>query len=234
LNTHYWFAFVLIAYAAWLLVVDRFWSVRELGLLGIFTGVPFLVFDLALFLHQNRVPAASWTPRPSFWALRDAFVGNFGLVPADSRRAIVGAMLLGALIVWPVLARRCNWQRTYVRSALFFGFLYVVMIGLPFLVSLKKPIFWAGRYEAIAVPFFALFAASVLLCLPVKRRILFQLLLAGLCVIYFARAVQNSKRTDELQTLDPVPFGDRAAARVICAESAPAISSFTRRLAAPR
>jgi hypothetical protein len=119
------------------------------------------------------------------------------------------------------MARRCNWQATALRRAFFPGFLYAVALGVPFLISMRKPIFWAGRYDIIAVPFFALFAASLLLCLPPAPRILFQLLLAGSCAVYFVQPVRDSRSTNWLATLDPVPLGDRAAAAAICAESAP-------------
>jgi len=221
LNTHYWFAFVLVAYACWLIFSWRSWSVRQLGLLGIFIVVPFLVIDLPLFLHQNQLPAALWTPRPKIGALIRVIGANFGFSKAHIVGAIVGAIALSSPILWSVLRRRYNWQPPVLHSAFFAGFLYTVAIAVPFLVSMRRPIFFPGRYDIIAVPFFALFAASLLLCLPLTPRILFQFLLAGSCAVYFVQSVRDAQTTGELATLDPVPLADRAAANAICEESAP-------------
>jgi hypothetical protein len=220
LNTHYWFIFVLMAYGCWVIYTWRSWSARELVLLASFTVLPFLVFDLAMFLHQNQF-AALWTPRPTFGSLVRVLFANFGLIPLHSTRAIVSAFVLSLPIVWSVVARRCNWQPAVLRSAFFGGFLYAIALGVPFLVSMRRPIFWPGRYDIIAVPFFALFAASLLLCLPGRPRMLFQLLLAGSCAVYFVQTVRESETTNQWAPLDPVPLGDRAAARAICAESTP-------------
>jgi Dolichyl-phosphate-mannose-protein mannosyltransferase len=219
LNTHYWFVFVLIAYGSWVISTRRSWSVRDLGLLATFTFLPFLVVDLAMFLHQTQLPASLWTPRPTLGDLMRVFVANFGFIHLHSARAIVSTIVLSSPIVWSIFVRRCNWQAAVLHSAFFASFLYAVALGVPFLVSMRKPIFWPGRYDIIAVPFFALFAASLLLCMPVRPRILFQLLLAGSCAVYFVQSVRESQTTNELATLDPVPLGDRAAASAICAES---------------
>jgi hypothetical protein len=102
------------------------------------------------------------------------------------------------------------------------GCIYAATTGFPFLISvIARPIFWPGRYDSIAVPFFALFAASLLLCLPRKPQILFQFFLAGLCGAYFVQAVRASETTNWLLMLDPVPLGDRDAGRAICMQSAP-------------
>ena len=215
---------------------------RELGLLGTFTVVPFLVVDLPMFLHQNQLPAALWTPSPSITTLMKVLMAPFGFIPPHYVRGIVSAIALSAPILWPVLARRCNCRAAVLRIAFFAIFLYAVALAVPFLFSMRRPIFWPGRYDIIAVPFFAVFAASLLLCLPVRPRSVFQLLLAGSCAVYFVQSVRDSNTMGELTTLDRAPVGDRAAASMICAKSAPgdfviytglsraAVSYYLRRL----
>ncbi len=217
LNTHYWFAFALVAYGSWVIFSWRCWRLRELCLLALFTALPFLVVDLAMFLHQIHNAATSWTPHPKLVTLVHSLAAEFGLFPLRPKSAIV----LSLPILWTVWARRYNWQPAVLRSSFFFGFLYAVALGVPFLISMKRPIFYLGRYDVIAVPFFALFAASLLLGLPLRPRILFHLLLAGSCGLNFVQSVRRSWTTNVLDTLDYAPLGDRTAARAICAESAP-------------
>jgi hypothetical protein len=220
MNTHYWFAFVLLAYGAWILFTWRSWSIGELALLGSFTVLPFLIIDLPFFLRQSRLPAASWTPSPTLGMLMGSVETNFGLIPRSPRATAV-EVVFGLLILCWILAQPRKWQPVQKRSAIFAGFLYAIAIGIPFLISLRRPMFWPGRYDIIAIPFFALLVASLLLRVPVRLRTVFQLILACSCGFYFVRAVHASQATDWLMTLDPVPLGDRAAASAICAESAP-------------
>jgi len=222
LNTHYWFCFVLLAYGSWILFTCRSWRVRDLALLGAFVIVPFLIVNLRMVLQQRQLPATLWTPHTTLGMLLWSIWGNFGLVPPRSTRAIVGVLVLVSPIAWSILARRCKWQSADLRRVLFLGCIYAATVGFPFLISvIARPIFWPGRYDSIAVPFFALFAASLLLCLPRKPQILFQFFLAGLCGAYFVQAVRASETTNWLLTLDPVPLGDRDAGRAICMQSAP-------------
>jgi mannosyltransferase len=217
LNTHYWFAFVLVAYGSWVIFSWRSWTLKQVCLLGLFTALPFLAVDLAMFLHQSHNGATSWTAPPSLVMLVQTVAAEFGLFPLRIKSAI----MLSLPILWTVVARRYSCRPAVLRSTFFLGFLYAVALGVPFLISLKRPIFYVGRYDVIAVPFFALFAASLLLCLPLRPRILFHLLLAGSCGLNFVQSVRRSRTTNWLDTLDPVPLGDRSAASTICAESAP-------------
>jgi uncharacterized membrane protein YbaN (DUF454 family) len=221
LNTHYWFAFVLVGYGCWVIFTRHCWSAKELCLLGAFTALPFFVLDLAMFLRQSNVPATLWTPHPTVGQLIHAMAAELGLVQLRSSSRIVSAIVLGAPIVWALVMRRRDWQPAMLRSALFPGSLYAVALGVPFLISMRRPIFYPGRYDIIAVPFFVLFAACLLLALPAGPRVLFQLLLACVCGFQFFQLVRHSQTTNWLETPDPVPLGDRAAAQAICAQSAP-------------
>jgi hypothetical protein len=221
MNTHFWFAFVLIAYGCWLLFSWRSWRVSDLALLAAFTAGPFLLVDLAMFVRDSQLPSGLWTPRPGFAALAKVLLVNFGFIPPHFARALVFAVALSAPILWAVLARRCNYPADVLRIARFGIFLYVAALIVPFLLSAIKPIFWPGRYDIVAVPFFAVFAAALLLGLPVQARSVFQLLLACSCGFYFVHSVRESQTTGELRTLDRAPLGDRAAARAICAEFEP-------------
>jgi hypothetical protein len=146
---------------------------------------------------------------------------NFGFIPPHFVRALVFAVALSTPILWAVVAHRHNYPAEVLRTARFGIFLYVTALAVPFLISQIKPVFWPGRYDIVAVPFFAVLAAALLLGLPAPARTVFQLLLACSCGFYFVQSVRESQTTGELRTLDRAPLGDRAAARAICAESAP-------------
>jgi len=221
LNTHYWFAFVLIAYAGWIGIQWRTWRLKEAALFVVSAVLPFLFINLDLFLRQSRLPATLWTPAPNGFTLLRSIAGHFGLIPLQSRAVILRGLVLASPIIGSMLTRMCNWKAVRGHILLLLGFLYAVALGIPFLISLKKPIFWAGRYDIVATPLFALFAAAVLLYVPIAPRRLFQCLMVGCCAIYFVQAVQSSKSTGWLATLDPVPLGDRAAAMAICGAIAP-------------
>ncbi len=175
-----------------------------------------------MFLRQTQLPSTLWTPRPTLGVLASSIFGNLALVWPLTARGLIAMLVLASPIVWSILARRYRWQSADRNRTLFLGCIYAVTLGFPFLISvMKMPIFWPGRYDCISVPFFALFAASILFSLPRRPRILFQFLLAGLCATYFVRAVQASDKVKWLPTLDPVPLEDRAAGRAICRRSAP-------------
>jgi hypothetical protein len=147
-----------------------------------------------------------------------AVLGNFGLLPKQIR-VLVSALALAVPIVWSILARRKSPVPTHQRNLLLPCFLYVLALCVPFLVSFKRPIFWAGRYDIIALPFFALLLTALLLSTPPRPRYLFQFVLAASCCLYFVTAVHRSQTSRFLRTLDPVPLDDRAAARQICSEA---------------
>jgi hypothetical protein len=221
LNTHYWFAFVLAAYATWILLTVTTWRPRELTMLAAFTVVPFAIINLGMFLQQAVLPAADWTPRPGLYSLAQSVLAHLGLIPPTSIRSAVTGLLLFCLFgIWAV---KHGWRRPsikYGRTLFFVVCLYFITIGLPFLISLTKPLFWPGRYDTVALPFFALCLAGLLSQLPVTTRTVFQLLLATSCFIYFFSAVQASSSTSILRTMDAAPLGDRPAGSAICAEAA--------------
>jgi uncharacterized membrane protein YhaH (DUF805 family) len=221
LNTHYWFAFVLVAYAVWVLCTIRSWSLGELTMLAGFTIVPFAIINLRLFLAQTTLPATTWTPEPGIYTIMLSIGGHLGLVPVSITRSAVSACLLvSPFVFW--LAKR-KWDSTVAsnRTLLFLACIYCITIGLPFLVSLQKPIFRAGRYDTVALPLFALCLAALLLHLPLRPRIVFQVILAASCFTAFYTAVQASHTTGIFDAPDRAPVGDRPAAAAICATAAP-------------
>jgi Dolichyl-phosphate-mannose-protein mannosyltransferase len=221
LNTHYWFAFVLAAFGIWVLFTARSWRLTELVLLASFTVVPFIVVNLGMFFEQEALAATGWTPEPGLSTIAHSIAAHFGLIPLTSLRSLVIGSLMICLFV--VCAARQGWKPvvTNGRTLGFLGCLYLVTIGLPFVISLWKPIYFPGRYDIVALPLFSLCLAALLLQLGLRWRIAFQLLLAGSCFIYFFGEVRNSNRTGHLATLEAVPLGDRPAATVICAQAAP-------------
>ena len=223
LNTHYWFAFVLIVYAFWVLFNWRLWTIKELALLAVFAVLPFLALDLPMFLHQTQLPSALWTPRPGLGALRDVVTVNFGLLPfhpLHSRRALLVVMAVGLPALAAIGLRRYGWTPAIRAGLLYAGFGYALVLIVPFLISMRRPIFWPGRYDIVAIPFFAVLGGALLLGLPIRYRLFVQLVLALSCSWYFVQMVRQSNATQELLTLDRAPLGDRAAASAICTESA--------------
>jgi hypothetical protein len=222
LNTHYWFVFVLAAYATWILLAVRSWRLRELTMLAAFTVVPFAIINLRMFLQQEALPAADWTPQPGLYSLAQSVLAHFGLIPPTSIRSVVtGLLLISPFAIWAAKQGSRRLSVKHGRTLLFAVCIYFITIGLPFLISLRKPIFWPGRYDTIALPFFSLCLAGMLLQLSVRTRTVLQLLLAASCFIYFFGAVRASSSTAALRTIDGAPLGDRPAGRAICAEAAP-------------
>lgn len=221
LNTHYWFAFVLVAYACWVLATWRSWSAKELLLLGAVTVVPFAVVNLPMFLRQSRLPSTEWTPSPSVPVIFEALEVGFGLVPFHRFTKILFAAVLLAPILWAFMKHRCHWTRMNRHAALLLGCCYAISLAIPLLISFKRPIFYLGRYDIITVPYFVLLVGAALVVLPARPRLIFQLMAAVLCAGGFAYAVGDSPADGWLKTLDTVPLGDRTAAQIICNESAP-------------
>jgi uncharacterized membrane protein len=220
LNTHYWFAFVLASYGIWIIITLKSWRLKEVAMLAGFTIVPFLVVNLEMFLNQEALAATGWTPRPGLQTIAQSIGANFGLISIANRSLVTGILLIFPFVLWAV---KKDWRRSIPRgrTVLLLACLYFITIGLPFVISFKKPIFWPGRYETVALPFFSLLIAALLLQLPLRSRMVFQLLLAGSCFIYFFEAVRSSSRNDVLATLDAAPLGDRPAATAICAQALP-------------
>ncbi len=220
LNTHYWFGFVLFAYACWVLIHWRSWTIRDLLLLFAFTALPFALLDLPFFLHQARLASTAWTPRPTLATLLYAVSGM-----ARLDKSMMAALLALVLVIgWGLISRSRSGSAVLPpsrRNWVFPAFLYAVSLGVPFLVSFKRPIFWPGRYDIIALPFLALLLASLLLHLSSETRTLCLLILAATCSFYFARTVHASERSKYLATLDPAPLGDADAARAICSSARP-------------
>jgi hypothetical protein len=217
LNVHYWFGFVLLAYGCWVLVNWRSWSLRQLLLLFAFTAVPFIAVDLSRLLQQARLPSTAWTERPTLRTLVHAVSGVFHI----DAITVACFLALAAAALWGLLARRKAAQAAEPQSWILPAFLYAVSLGVPFLISLKRPIFWPGRYDVIAIPFFAVLVASLLLLMPQRPRALCQLILAATWSIYFARTVHASEKSRMLATLDPAPLGDYDAAKAICSDAKP-------------
>jgi hypothetical protein len=217
MNVHYWFGFVLVAYFCWVFLTWRSWNLKELILFTTFATVPFIALDLRMFVHQAQLPSTAWTPRPTLLTLIHAVVvvyqfdAVFLLITLAITIAVFWAISCGALrVFW---ARRRQWMLPC--------FLYGLSMAVPFLISLKRPIFWAGRYDIIAIPFLAVWVAAFLLCIPQNRRSVLQLILAASACFYFVRAVHQSQTKMWLDMLDPVPLGDRSAASAICSEAQP-------------
>jgi uncharacterized membrane protein len=141
MNIHYWFGFVLVAYFCWVLLSWRSWNLKELSLFTAFATVPFIALDLRMFVHQAQLPSTAWTPRPTLLTLMHAVVvvyrfdAVFLLITLVITFAVFWATSCGALrVFW---ARRRQWTLPCL--------LYGLSMAVPFLISLKRPIFWAGR-----------------------------------------------------------------------------------------
>ena len=81
LLTHYWFAFVLLGQAAWILGTWSRWRLRDVVLLFVADTLPFTVLWLRTFLLQLHNASASWQQPPRWQALPNAVMMHFWIYP---------------------------------------------------------------------------------------------------------------------------------------------------------
>jgi uncharacterized membrane protein len=212
LLTHYWFVFALCAEAIWVLVTFRSWTPKKLLLLFVTSTLPFALLWLPVFLQQSKLPSASWQQPPAPEAILYAVLLNFGIPDRLKLVLLIAITAAGALIIWRRRIRALDRGQAFLLTGCLTCFL------LPFLVSQFKPMYYVGRYTTVGVPFLAVLAASGLSRLPRSWRLVTVAAVALNCAFYYGIRVHNSAGTQWLETMDPVPLGDRSAATYLCSQ----------------
>lgn len=199
--THAWFAFVLIAQFAAILLFERrqFWRFSAAVAAS---AVPFLVLWASRFVAQMHNGATDWMRwfQPSFLIF----------TPLEFYGPLAGLVLYMLAISSAGMAGRARCRRAMPGSGVWMMVvLFVISLAVPLAVSAYRPIYWPGRYTIIAVaPLAAAIGVVLSSLLPRPILAVVGLLLLGVQLpAYFERlgvapdgrsaAGQSDKRTAE-------------------------------------
>lgn len=152
LLTQYWFGFVLLAQA----VVERalLRGRRPLALSFMAHGLPLGLFLLLwgwALAAQLQSGGSGWIDPVGPWALLSTFLDFYGGGIAVAAFAVFAALIL--LRRPPGLFGREEWALLAVCLG---------SVGVPFLLSVFKPVYLVGRYTLVALPPFVLLVAGLL------------------------------------------------------------------------
>lgn len=165
--THIVFVFILAAFTFGSLVLSRRHAFR-FGLASVVAGILFLLIWGSYFIHSLTLQSQNaFYQAPRFGDLLAGYSSIFGL-----NKSLVLLVLLLLLVV-------VQWRAVLTflkqRSNLFLGLVMVLAVLLPFIFSLVRPVFVAGRTPIIGLPvaavllggLFALFERRWLVVAPI-------------------------------------------------------------------